>query len=139
MQTMRREDSTVEATVGYAADERGGGVAYARVVGAHARRLLRLAFRAPQPPTERAIGYAALTAVCRALARRGVRDVCFLVEDPELVDEISTGRGIGERLVLPYVRLRCALNALTKFTVVRGASGELSQRARAEVALNVAA
>ena len=139
MQTMRREDSTVEATVGYAADERGGGVAYARVVGARAKRLLRIAFRVPESSTERATGYAALTAVCRALARRGVRDVCFLVEDPELVDEISTGRGIGERLVLPYVRLRCALNALTKFTVVRGASGELSQRARAEVALNVAA
>jgi len=138
MQAAQRVDSVVEATVGYAAGERGAGLAYARVVGSTSRRLLRIAFRV-SAPTERTTGYAALTAVCRALARRGIRGVSFVVGDAELVEEIGSGRSVGERLVLPYVRLRCALNSLAKFSVVHGATEELTQRANAEVALNIAA
>ena len=130
----------VEATVGYAADERGNGLAYARLTGARTRRLLRVGFRvAGNPVSDRAAGYAALTAVTRALCRRGVRDVRFVIGDAEFADEVATGQHVAPSLVLPYVALRCALNALAKFHLQPGATDELTQRARAEVTLNVAA
>ena len=128
----------MEAAVGYAADERGNGLAYARLVGARSRRLLRVGFRAGAP-SERAVAYAALTAVTRALTRRGYRDVSFLLADEEFAAEAASGRGVSERLSLAYVALRCALNAMATFVIRAGATDELTQRARAEVALNVAA
>ncbi len=141
MQTMRSYDPTVEAMVGYAAAEGGKGLAYARLTGVQSKQLLRIGFRvtAPEPWSDRAIGYAALTAVSRALRKRGVHEVRFLLGDPEFVEEIATGHGVGETLVLSYVRLRCALNSLAKFGVQTGATDDLTNRARAEVALNVAA
>jgi hypothetical protein len=129
----------VEAVVGYAANERGNGLAYARIIGARSRKLLRAGFRISHPSTGRTIGYAALTAVSRLLCKRGIREVRFVLGDPQFVDEISTGRGVLEALALPYVRLRCALNSLVKFSVQAGSTDELTQRAEAEVALNVAA
>jgi hypothetical protein len=140
MGTRRGADRAAEATVGYAADERGNGLAYARIAGMRSRRLLRVGFRVPAgPATERAIAYAALTAVTRALSRCGLREVRFVVSDARFADEIATGRGVAERLVLAYVGLRCALNTLATFGVQPGATDELTQRARAEVTLNLAA
>jgi hypothetical protein len=40
---------------------------------------------------------------------------------------------------MAYVQVRCALNALSSFNVRVRQADELTQRARAEVALNVAA
>ncbi len=142
MQTMRSPaQSTTEALVGYAANARGIGVAYARLIGARAKRLLRVGFRiAPAAGCrDRAVSYGALTAVSRALCKRGLRDVRFVLGDIEFVEEIVTGQGVSEGLAIPYVRLRCALNSLAKFRVQTGATDDLTQRARAEVALNVAA
>ncbi len=141
MRTVRSSDRAVEAVVGYAADARGGGLAYARLTNAQSKRLLRVPFRltAQRSQSDRAIGYAALTAVSQALRKRGVREACFVLGDSAFVQEIATGRGVEETLALPYVRLRCALNALEKFDVRAGCADDLTQRARAEVALNVAA
>jgi hypothetical protein len=130
----------VEATVGYAADECGKGIAYARLTASGSERLLRLTFRvAARPLTDRAIGYAALTAVARALARRHHREVTLVLGDADFLEEIAGGRGVADGLVLSYVNLRCALNALAKFRLQSGSTDELTQRARAEATLNVAA
>ncbi|MFY9883859.1 MAG: hypothetical protein WAL67_17100 [Candidatus Cybelea sp.] len=141
MQTMRSHAPGVDAIVGYAADGRGSGVAYARLSLGRSRRLLRVGFRvgSAAPFPERAVGYAALTAVTRVLCRRGFREVRFALADADFVEEIASGRGVGETLVLPYVRLRCALNSLITFDVRTAPTDDLTQRARAEAALNVAA
>jgi hypothetical protein len=140
MRTRRRSGPVVEATVGYAAGSRGNGVAYAQLTGG-VEALYRVPFRVgvPSPFPDRAIGYAALTAVSHALCKRGFRDVRFLLGDSQLAREIASGADVGETLVLPYVRLRCSLNSLAAFDVGEGAADDLTQRARAEVALNVAA
>lgn len=140
MATRKGADPAAEATVGYAADQGGNGLAYARLAGASAGRVLRVGFRvSARPLTDRAIAYAALTAVTRALCRRGLRHVRFVVGDGQFADEIATGRGVADQLVLSYVALRCALNSLDAYGVRTGATDELTQRARAEVTLNVAA
>jgi hypothetical protein len=140
MASRKDADRTAQATVGYAADERGNGLAYARLTSVRSRRVLRVGFRVTaRPLTDRAIAYAALTAVTQALSRRGFRNVRFVVGDAQFADEVATGHGVCERLVLSYVALRCALNSLAGFGVRPGATDELTQRARAEVTLNVAA
>ncbi|HEX3670636.1 MAG TPA: hypothetical protein VHT92_02910 [Candidatus Cybelea sp.] len=139
MRTMRAPGAAVEAQVGYAGRE-GRGVAYARLAGPIAPKLMRVAFRSGNPGAgERATAYAALTAIGQALAQRGCRNVRFVVGDAEFAQEFTSGRGVDERLALPYVRLRCLLNSLKKFAVRVGSVEDLTQRARAEVALNVAA
>jgi hypothetical protein len=130
----------IEVKVGYAADRRGRGIAYATVATAKGDRLLRLPFRMrPAPFEDRAIGYAALTEVARALRERGCRRVNFTLGDAQFVDETVAQRDLPEMLVLAYVRLRCALNALEAYAVKAGATEDLTQRARAEAALNLAA
>jgi hypothetical protein len=130
----------VEVKVGYGADRRGHGIAYAAVATAKGPRLLRLPFRmTPAPFEDRAIGYAALTEVARALRERGCRRVSFTIGDAEFVGEIAAQRKLPETLELAYVRLRCALNALEAYAVITGATEDLTQRARAEAALNLAA
>ena len=141
MRKTRSPDPVVEALVGYSADAQGKGVAYARLTGRRARQLLRVSFRvgAPRPFPDRAVAYAALTAIARVLSRRGAREVRFLVADGEFVEEVASGRGISHSLAMSYVRLRCALNALAKYAMQPARTDDLTQRARAEVALNVAA
>jgi hypothetical protein len=141
MGTHRGSEAVVEAVVGFAADASGTGLAYARLSGTRAGTVLRVGFRvvAPCGCRDRAIAYAALTALSRALAKRAILNVRFVLGDREFVDEVVTGRGVVETLAIPYVRLRCALNALMTFDVSAGTTDELTQRAQAEVALNVAA
>lgn len=137
---MRASEPGVQAAIGYAVGPRGFGLAYARLAGSGAPRLLALTFRTREGAgSERAGGYAALTVIARALRDRGFDTLRFVVSDAELVDEIAKRREPPERLGLPYVRLRCVLNSLTAFSVVAGATDDLTQRARAEVALNLAA
>jgi hypothetical protein len=94
---------------------------------------------APRECRDRAAGYAALTAIVRALCKRGIRAVRFIIGDEAFAQEVATGRHVDERLAIPYVRLRCAMNSLANVDVQAGTTDELTQRARAEAALNVAA
>lgn len=134
-------DLAVEAVVGYAADPRGNGVLYARLSSRHAERLVRIGFRVASraPVSDRAIGYAALAALSRVLCKRGFREVRLVLGDGAFVDEVATGRGVDETMAIPYVRLRCVLNTFATFAVRTGTTDDLTQRARAEAALNVAA
>lgn len=130
----------VEAAIGCAADARGHGVAYARVCGPDERHLLRVPFRVEaRAERERAAGYAALTAVARALRARGMTRVRFLIDDEALLADLGGRSAIPDALVMPYVKVRCALNLFDDAGFEAAPSGDLSQRARAEVALRVAA
>ena len=140
MVVRRNRERPVEATVGSAADARGSGVAYARLARAAERHLLRVPFRVDVcEERERAAGYAALTAVARALRARGIARVRFLVDDETLLGDLNGRTRVPDALVMPYVRLRCALNQFADARFGAATAGDLAQRARAEVALHVAA
>jgi hypothetical protein len=139
----RKSGGIVEAAVGYAADGRGSGVAYAAVSrrGRGGPAVLRVPFRVRRYPAllEREVGYAALTAVAGVLLDRGVRRVRLGVNDPELVSDLSQRRPVPVALSLPYVRLGCLLNQFAEHEVVPVPDRDLHARARAETALSTAA
>lgn len=126
-----------EILIGYAVDPAGRGIAYAQSDAT----VLRLAFRiAPRPTSlHHAAGYGALATVVRSLAKRGIARARLLLPDRQLVDELTKRAEPPDDLALAYVRVRCALNAMQHYEVEFGASADLMQRARAEVALNLAA
>jgi hypothetical protein len=126
------------ATVGYAAGEGGVGLAYARLMGSGAARVVRRVFRTADPGDDRAVAYGAITAVADALAKRRLRGVRFVIGNAAVAAEIANRSGVPDPLMLAHVRLRCALNALDA-SVTLGTADELTQRARAEIALNLAA
>ncbi|MBV8372680.1 MAG: hypothetical protein JOY69_05420 [Candidatus Eremiobacteraeota bacterium] len=129
---------TTQAAIGFAG-RRGNGVVYANVTTGQTRHLLRVPFALRAAAVDREIGYAALTTVARVLAARGCRRVCFQIDDAALVDDVSRARPVADALVMPYVRLRCALNQLEDYRLEVAAEGDLAARARAEVAFNLAA
>jgi len=134
-------EALVQVEVGYAVSAGGRGLAYASLSSAPHNLVFRLPFRIAQlcSPIERAAGYAALVTVARSLCKRGVKRARFVLPDGQLVDELSARRQLPYGLTLPYVSVRCALNALERFEIRFGETDELMQRARAEVALNLAA
>lgn len=141
MRHTRSLDSAVDVSIGFAADERGAGVAYARVRSASGENVVRKSFRVRRSGglEGREIGYAAVAAVAGALREWGARRVRFLLDDARLVDDVVAHRDVPDAIVLPYVRLRCALNQFDDFRLQVAADSDLSQRARAEVALHTAA
>jgi hypothetical protein len=132
----------VQATVGFAADASGEGVAYARLKGIRGEGLVRVPFGVKRYPAllEREIGYAALTAVAVHLRKRGVVQIDVAVDDSQLAADLRERRDVPEALSMAYVRLGCALNAFADYRLVDadGAS-DLTARAKAEVAMHVAA
>jgi hypothetical protein len=131
----------VEATIGFAADAQGLGVAYVATRRAKGSLLLRLPFKVKRYPAllDREVAYAALTIAAHALRERGIRRVAFGVCDPELVADVTQRRPVPPSITLPYVRLGCALNQFTEYHLTVEPNDDLSARARAEVALSVAA
>ena len=136
----------VQVQLGYAADGVGNGVAYARLASRTGERLVRAAFRvqalrANQDGTviARHVAYAAVTAVATLLSNHGVDRAAFVVPDADLVKDRNEHRDVPPPIVLPYVRLGCALNHFKSYTLACGEDPDLIGRARAEVALNPAA
>ena len=132
----------IRAVVGFAADETGGGVAYVRLTGGRGSRLLRVPFAVARYPAlfEREIGYAGLTAVAGYLRHRGVQAVDFAVDDANLAADLRERRDVPHALSLAYVRLGCALNQFREYGILDAEdSHDLTARARAEVAMHVAA
>ena len=126
----------VDAVLGFSADERGRGVAYARLAGERGDHLLRVGFRLRRGYVAREVGYAALTAVAQTLHRRAVPRVRFIVEDELLVRDVHEHSELPPEVVLAYVKLKCALNRFDGFVLDSAEEGDLTQRARAEIALN---
>jgi hypothetical protein len=139
MRTTYGNETSATALLGYAADERGNGLVYARVTAPGGRYLLRLPFLVAPKVSERGVGYAATAATARRLRERGYRRVRFQLGDAGLATEMGSRVELPEALVLPYVRLRCLFNAFESAVVESGDAEDLSARARAEVALNQAA
>ena len=134
----------VNAAVGYAADSAGAGVAYARMtIPRGSPRVLRVNFSVARQPAlkDREVGYAALTAVCSAVRRKGFESVKFLVDDPQLIADLKKRQDVPPPLVLPYVRLGCALNQFRRFEIAAlpARDADLTARARSEAVLHVAA
>lgn len=128
----------VAVHVGYAAGHQGRGVAYARLITASGERLVRAAFHVRRLPglDEREVGYAALTAIVAMLVKRGIDRVALYIADDVLVEDHNARRRVPPPLVLPYVRLGCALNRLRENRLLAGADADLTARAAAEVALH---
>jgi hypothetical protein len=142
MRTHRTSLQTVEALAGYAADARGNGVAYVRLAAPTEEHLLRIPFsvRRGRDLNGREVGYGALAAIAGELRKRGVRKAAFRLEDSQLIEDLDAHRDVPEALVLPYVRLRCVLNQFADHSLLLdNGAADLAQRARAEVALHVAA
>jgi len=141
--SIRKTAPLIEATLGYAADESGTGVVYAAVQNParSAPALLRLPFRVRRFAglAGREVGYAAVAAVAAALRDRKVRRVRFAVPDGELVADVSERRTIPQALTLPYINLGCAINQFSECAVITTTDDDLAGRARAEVALHIAA
>jgi hypothetical protein len=131
----------VQAQLGYAADWLGEGVAYARLTTRTGERLVRVAFRVQrfEGLGGREIGYAALTAVATMLRERGIERASFGLADADLVADCNAHRDVPPPLVLPYVRLRCALNRFAAYLLNVGGDPDLEARARAELVLHTAA
>lgn len=126
-------------SIGYAADPRGRGVAYARLRRAQRDRVVRCTFSVGRSSDDREVGFAALAAMLTLLRPR-LPSVVVEIEDADLVADLSQRREIPVPLMLPYVRTRCALNAFESWRLVAGnAAADLSARAAAEVSLSVAA
>ena len=73
------------------------------------------------------------------LRERGVERVSFGLADDQLVADCNERRNVPPPLVLPYVRLRCALNRYSAFELCAGGDRDLEARARAELVLHSAA
>jgi hypothetical protein len=122
----------VKVWLGYAADERGRGVALVRIRRDRKDEILRLAFRVTGAGES---GYAAL-AVALPLVRKRAERVVLEISDEELVAELTRQREIPPPFVMPYVRTRCALNAFTSWILRTGEGArDLDARAIAELTL----
>lgn len=131
----------VQVQLGYAADRLGEGIAYARLTTRAGARLVRVAFRVQrfESLSGREIGYAAMAAVATMLRERGLDRAAFVLADTDLVADCTAHRDVPPPLVLPYVRLRCALNRFAEYQLREGEDPDLDGRARAELLLHTAA
>lgn len=133
----------IEAATGFAADVRGNGVAYARLMLGGTPRVLRVPFTVKRYPAllDREVGYAALSALSAVLRHRGVDRVRFFVDDRHLASDLCEHRDVPAPLTLAYVRLRCALNQFKEYDIAQSGASEsdLTARARSETAMHVAA
>lgn len=139
---MQSTRETIGVQLGYAAGPDGNGIVYARLTSRAGERLVRAAFRVKRFSgiEGREVGYAAMTEIATVLRARGIENIAVAVPDPLLADDLVTHRPVPPPLVLPYVRLRCALNQFSRFSLTPGnEETDLAQRARAEVAFHTAA
>jgi len=131
----------VQAHIGYAADDVGNGIAYARLRSRTGERLVRVAFRVQRFSglDAREVGYGAVAAIATLLGERGFEGVQFYVPDEQLVADVNDHRDVPPPIVLPYVRLGCALHRMKNYALSLGSDPDLSQRALAEVTFLTAA
>ncbi len=139
-------DSPVTATLGFAASGTGDGVVYVALRGADdwETSLVRVVFRCRPLPALRGrdVAYAAVEAAATRLRGCGHREVAFEFDDPALVADVVEHRPVPAALTVPYVRLQCVLNRFVRACVSAvddHTTRDLGSRARAEVALDVAA
>jgi hypothetical protein len=140
------DDPLATATLGFAANSAGDGVAYVALCEADDRdeTVVRVTFRCRPLPALRGrdIAYAATEAVAAHVLRRGLRAVALVFDDVSLLRDLADHAPVPAPLTIPYVRLRCTLNRFDSVdlrAIGDQSSRDLGARARAEVALAVAA
>jgi hypothetical protein len=144
MTNSRRARPAADVAVGYAADERGHGVAYAAICTGNATRTVRLAFSVEPLPALGGLeqGYAAVAAVGAHLKSRGLGRVRIRTGDPRVVADLNGAGSPPKALAMAYVKIRCVLHALG-FVRLEAAEPveiqDLAARAQAEVELHAAA
>jgi hypothetical protein len=128
----------LQVQLGYAAGSRGNGVGYMRLTSRSGERLVRVAFHARRRAglEGRDVSYAALTAAARLLHQRGIEAARFCLPDRQVVEDQRYHREVPAALALPYVHLGCALNRFKRYDLCVAEDADLTQRARAEVALS---
>jgi hypothetical protein len=144
MTNSRRARAAADVAVGYAAGDRGNGVAYAAVNNGSATVVVRLPFTAPPLPGLDGLecGYAALAAVGAMLKARGFGRVRVRVGDARIVGDLSGAGSPPKPLAMAYVKIRCALHSLGAVRLEVADAVEvrdLTARAQAEIGLSVAA
>jgi len=139
-------DSFATATLGFAANSAGNGIAYVALSETEDRNetLVRIAFRCRPLPALRGrdIAYAAAQAVATHLVCRGLRAVALVFDDVSLARDLVEHAPVPPALTIPYVQLRCTLNRFARVdfhAIGNPSTRDLGSRARAEVALAVAA
>jgi hypothetical protein len=140
----RKSEEAIQVVVGYGADQRGVGVAYAAIHGRRASSHLRVSFsvRRSRSLQGREVAYAALLAVAERIREHVAGPVRFIIGDDALVTDLSERRTLPAALTMPYVSLRCRLNRFRAAEVALATTseiGDLTARALAEVSLHVAA
>jgi hypothetical protein len=144
MTNSRRQRPAADVALGYAADERGRGIAYAAVNTGNAVTTVRLSFAASRLTALEGLelGYAAVAVVGSHLKDRGFSRVRIRLADARVVTDLS-GMGTPPKpLTMAYVRIRCVLHALGAVRLEFAESMEvrdLAARAKAEVELRLAA
>lgn len=131
----------MRVAIGYAADVQGRGIAYARLQKGRRTRIVQSVFEVRRHAglAEREVGYAALEALLRSL-RVHTPVLNIELEDLEIAADLTKRREFPVQLMLPYVRVRCALNAFQTWTITASdAARDLTSRARAELSLRIAA
>ena len=133
-----------DIALGFAADGRGTGVAYATIATGTSRSTVRLGFRfKPLAALDgKEAGYAAVAAAAAHAKTRGFGRIRVRIADAGLAAELSGVRSVGPALGMAYVKTRCALHAFASARIEAGEAVEvadLQSRAQAEVSLTVAA
>jgi hypothetical protein len=144
MQISRRTRIAADVAVGYAADSRGHGIAYASVGTGTGTSVVRLAFQAEVAPAleGRELGYAVVAALGELLKSRGFGRVRIRLADERVAQELSGSGSPPKALAMAYVRVRCVLRALGAVRIEVAEPVEirdLTARAQAEVTLRAAA
>lgn len=144
MVNLRRNRSAADIALGYSADARGNGIAYATVATGNARQTIRLTFSAkPMPNVDgREQGYAAVTAVAEYIKKQGFGRVRIRLADEHVAGELGGGGKPPKALGMAYVRARCLLRGVGLVRIEAAASTDvrdLAARAVAEIGLHAAA
>lgn len=140
----RRIRTAADVAVGYAADARGSGIAYASIASGSSTRAVRLRFSA-QPVAALGgleFGYAAVAAVAEHLKRQGFGRARIRVGDARVAADLNGCGAPPRALAMAYVRVRCLLHGvgLVRLELAEPIEiRDLSARAAAEVGLHVAA
>jgi hypothetical protein len=144
MNVSRRARQAADIALGYAADDRGHGVAYAAVSTGGATAVIRLPFNAPPMPALEGLeqGYAAIVALASHLKARGVSRARIRIAQQRVAADLSGAGTPPKSLAMLYVKARCMLRALGPVRLETADSSEIRDllaRAQAEVGLHVAA
>jgi hypothetical protein len=144
MTNSRRIRPAADVALGYAADERGHGIAYAAINTGSSTAIVRLPFTAVSLPALDGLdaGYGAVGAVAAHLKSRGFARVRLRIGDARVAADLNGAGAPPKILAMEYVKTRCVLHGLGAVRLETADSIEvrdLAARAQAEVRLHAAA